>query len=183
MYLNKASNEKKNEWYVMRATYGRELKAKDIFTENSIECFIPMRHKVLSRNGKKEKKLVPAINNLIFIKSTSEEILKFRPQIPYVKFIYNTENQKLVVPNSQMEQFIKISETNDESLMYFDPKEINLKEGTPIRIHGKNTAFDGVEGVFIKVRGKRNKQLVVSLNGIIAIAATVDIDLIEEIKS
>ena len=57
-------------WFPMRITYNREMKIKGLLDELNIENFIPLRNVYINtRNGKK-KKLVPAIRNLIFVRSS-----------------------------------------------------------------------------------------------------------------
>ena len=72
-------------WFPMRVTYQREMKVKAELDRLGIECFVPMRYKVVElpfeklriRNGgdtELRRELVPAINNLIFVRSTQERI-------------------------------------------------------------------------------------------------------------
>lgn len=87
-------------------------------------------------------------------------------------------SRKIVVPDAQMEQFIRVSRTDDERLTYLKPEEINLSKGTRVRILGG--AFDGVEGIFVKVKGKRNRRVVVLIDHVSAIAVSeISPDLIE----
>ena len=58
----------------MRVTYGREEKIKEHLDSENIECFLPMCYRFVEKFGKKVQKLVPAIDNLIFIHSTKEHI-------------------------------------------------------------------------------------------------------------
>jgi transcription antitermination factor NusG len=67
----------------------------------------------------------------------------------------------------QMQQFIAICDTFDESLTYLSPDEINLEKGTPVKIIGG--AFDGVVGTFIKVHNSRKKRVVVLVQGVTAV--------------
>ena len=52
--------------------------------------------------------------------------------------------------------------------MYLNPDEINIAKGTPVRIIGGT--FDGVEGIFVKVKGVRSKRVVVLIDGVTAVA-------------
>jgi transcription antitermination factor NusG len=58
---------------------------------------------------------------------------------------------------------------------------VNLTKGTPVRIIGGD--FEGMEGVFIKIKGKRDRRVVVAIQGVIAVAiATIHPDLIQIIN-
>ena len=81
--------------------------------------------------------------------------------------------QKIIVPDDQMKQFIAVAGTYDEHLIFFSPDEVNLRKGTKVRIRG------GVA----KVKGARDRRVVISLQGVIAMAmATLSPDLIEVIE-
>ena len=66
-----------------------------------------------------------------------------------------------------MQQFMTVCDTYNENLIYLSPDEINLKEGTPVRIIG--SVFDGVEGTFVKVNKSRKKSVVVMIQGLTAV--------------
>ena len=58
--------------------------------------------------------------------------------------------------------------------------ELDLRKGCRVRIHGGK--LNGVTGVFMQVQGKRNRRVVVLLEGVMAVAAEVHPDLIEVIS-
>ena len=88
------------------------------------------------------------------------------------------EGTKIVVPDDQMRRFIAVAGTYDDQLLYFKPEELNLAKGTRVRICGGD--FEGQEGVFLKVKGARDRRVVVAIQGVIAVAmATISPDLIE----
>ena len=66
-------------WYPMRVTYGREMKVKAELDSIGIECFVPMTYKLLVMDsGNTRKELVPAIRNLIFVRSSQERISELK---------------------------------------------------------------------------------------------------------
>ncbi len=167
-------------WFVMRA-YKSEGRAEETLSgEGGLEYFIPKRYVMRTYHGIKSKRLVPVIPSLVFVHASQQQIVSFKKINNFLQFVMWEKSsglEYLVVPDDQMENFIKVSSQNSESTVYFKPEEIDIKKGTRVRIHGGN--FDGVTGTFMQVKGKRNKRLVVMLDGIIAIAAEVDPDLIE----
>ena len=147
-------------WFAMSATFGRELKAKTFLESKSVKCFVPMKYQIV--NDKKQgkiKKLAPAINNLIFVYTTKERIQALKSVAG--------KNIPIIVPEEQMQQFIKVCNTHNDKLVYLAPEEINLKEGTSVKIIGG--AFDGVIGSFVKVDKSRKKRVVVIVQGIAAV--------------
>ena len=41
------------QWFVLRVSYGRIFKAKEIIDARNIECYAPMRYKQITKHGKK----------------------------------------------------------------------------------------------------------------------------------
>lgn len=64
--------------------------------------------------------------------------------------------------------------------IYYKPEEIDIRKGTHICIYGGK--FNGVKGVFMRVKGKRRRRVVVMLEGIMGISVEVHPDLIEVIN-
>lgn len=166
----------------MRATYCRGMQIKSLLDKQGINNFIPMRYEIREKNGRKKRELVPVIRDLIFVRAVQSELQRVKDRNPYLQYMIDIRNgQKIIVPDEQMRQFIAVAGTYDEHLIFFNPDEVNLRKGTKVRIIGGD--FEGYEGVFIKVKGARDRRVVISLQGIIAMAmATISPDLIEVIK-
>lgn len=174
------SSEEKPVWFAMRATYRREMEAKKLLDAESLDTFIPM-HYVPVKGNKKKRELVPVIHNLIFVYAQPSHIHRIKKDILFLQYMIDRRNgQKIIVPEEQMKRFIAVSGSYHEQLLYFSPEEVNLSRGTKVRICGGE--FEGQEGIFIKVKGARDKRVVVQVQGVIAVAlATIHPDLIEPI--
>ena len=176
------TNEKKLVWFAMSAPYCKELEAQQLLEREDIESFVPLCYKIVKhRDGQKKRVLKPAIPNYIFVRTTRSILQEVKNRILILQYLTRRENGKnipIIVPDYQMEQFIRVINTYNENLVFLKPEEVNLKKGTPVRIVGG--AFDGIEGIFIKVKGHRNRRVVVQIEGITAVAiAEVTQDLIE----
>ena len=168
-------------WYAMRVTYRRELAVRDQLEAQGLEVFVPMRHAIKIKKGTPKRQLVPAVSSLLFIHAPQSIIQQVKAAIPHLQYITDKNRQKISVPESQMRHFIAACGSYNESLHFFDPSEINLAKGTPVRIIGGD--FEGMEGVFVKIKGKRDRRVVVAIQGVIAVAiATIHPDLIEVIE-
>ena len=106
----------------MRVTYNRELKIKGLLDDLNIENFVPMRNDyVNTRNGKK-RKLVPAIRNLIFVRSSQETLTGLKMSMAgfepmrYItkKSLINGQHEIIHVPDKQMSDFIKVASSPDD---------------------------------------------------------------------
>ena len=169
-------------WFAMRATYRRELEAMHLLEKERLGCFVPMQYKISIRRGRKVRALVPVIRNLVFVHARPSEVQRFKSQITYLQYITDTRSgQKIIIPDHDMQRFIAVAGTYNDHLLYFQPEELNLSKGTKVRITGGD--FEGQEGVFLKVKGARDRRVVIAIQGIIAVAmATIHPDLIEVIK-
>ena len=172
-------------WFAMSAPYRRELKAKEYLQAKGIECFVPMINALVEkRSGTKIRKQVPAIHNLIFVHTSKNVIQEIKRGVDYLQ--YRTmpregKNIPIIVPDRQMQQFIAVTQTTNEELIYMRPEEVNIAKGTRVRVHGG--AFDGTEGVFVKIQGKRKPRVVLLIQGVAAVAlAEISTEFIEIIK-
>lgn len=170
-------------WYAIRVTYSREMIFKEYLDDHSIENFIPMRYESTDLGAKKSRKLVPIIHNLVFVHSTKGCIDAFKSELEVrlpIRYIMDkATSHPIIIPDKQMQDFIAVSGTYDDQLVYLDPVSIILKKGDKVRITGG--IFSGVEGVFIRIKGDR--RVVVSIQGIMAVAtAFIHPSLIEKIE-
>lgn len=180
-YAPAPQNDEKKHWYAMRVTYSREVKMKEILEERGIECFIPMRYHTKVIRGRKAKILKPVIHNLLFAHGTKTEIQEAKKYYEYLQYIVDREHKKIIVPDAQMQTFIAVAGTYDDQLIWVNPEDLNLKKGTRVRITAGD--FAGQEGTFVKVKGARDKRVVIAIQGVIAVAmATLHPSLIEVIK-
>lgn len=161
-------------WFPMRVTYSREMKVKGELDRLGIECFVPMTYRLVDAEGENTRReLVPAINNLVFVRSTQERIsgLKRTNEVlePLRYMMDRTaekEHEIMTVPDRQMENFLRVASKTDNSVMFLDEGSIIGKEGKRVRIMGG--MFEGVEGVIRRV--KRCKRVVVELEGVMSVA-------------
>lgn len=170
-------------WFVMSA-YKNEKKAEEKLSgKDGLEYFIPKCYAVRVYHGVKSKRLVPVIPNLVFVHASRKQITDFKKYHNFLQFVtweQSTGLEYLVVPDEQMESFITIASQYEETTVYYKPEEIDIRKGTRVCIHGGK--LDGVKGVFMRVQGKRNRRVVVMLEGVMAVSAEVHPDLIEVIS-
>ena len=113
-------------------------------------------------------------------KASHSQITEFKKRYNFLQFAMwekSTGAEYITVPDDQMDNFIKIASHYEEDTVYYRPEEIDLKRGMRVCIHGGK--FDNVKGMFVRVQGKRNRRVVVLLEGVMAVSAEVHPDLIE----
>ncbi len=167
-------------WFVMRA-YKSERKAEELLgSEGGLEFFIPKQYVLRVYHGVKSKRLVPVIPSLVFVHASQEQIAAFKKVHNFLQFVMwekSTGPEYLTVPDAQMDNFIRIASQHEEETTFYKPEEIDFEKGTRVLVHGGK--FDGVAGRFMQVKGKRNRRVVVLLEGVMAVAAEVNPDLLE----
>lgn len=174
--------EEERVWFAMRVTYRRELIAKRLLDEMGIENFIPQKY---ARDPKHPKKkiLVPVIHNLLFVHTIPSTMRQIKEKsIPYLQYMMDSrKGEKIVVPDKQMRQFIAVTADYDETLLYFQPGELNLSKGTRVRVTAGS--LEGYEGVFLKVKGARDRRLVIQIDDVLTVAkALVHPDLVQVLE-
>lgn len=164
-------------WYPMRVTYGREVKVKQALDDLGIENFLPMHYELVDPgDGNKRRMLVPAIHNLIFVHDSREEITRLKTTkrelqpLRYItkRFAESIDDNILTVPDSQMQNFIRVASVQDDSVMFLETGDYINKIGQRVQI--TEGYFAGVEGVVKRI--KKNKHVVVQLEGLAAVAIT-----------
>ena len=171
-------------WYVLRAVFHKEIAVRDGLRRAGLHCYVPMHYKVAMMKGHKVRRLVPAISELVFVHASAESIsdykLHSKDMVYWLTKPKGERREKIIVPDKAMEDFIRVTQEAEMSVTYFRPEELNLNKGDHILIHGG--PFDGVEGVLLKVKGKREKQLVVSIPDLAVAAVSVCPDVVEVVS-
>jgi transcription antitermination factor NusG len=184
-------------WYVIGSLNRQnELKIRDALRLDGKECFVPLRYelvkvkdKVSGKKGhkktqeRKERQLVPAIPGMVFIKEfdsvdkMKDYFLHRKERVFLKKSTFTNKEDYLSVTDHDMENFIAITEKAGERITYYEPGEIQLRPGDRIRVNGG--LYDGREGIIMRVKGKRRKQLVVSIPGVLIASVEMEPDLVE----
>lgn len=178
--VSKQMNEMVDKkWYVMRSLFRTELKTQAKLSAAGIESFVPTQTRVVVLHGRKKRIETPIVSNLIFVHSDLATLQPFTEQDGRFQFIFvkgGRQNERMFVEDADMRRFLDAFAAAEKPLL-FNPSELNLEKGTKVKIVGGE--MDGVEGVFMRVRGARNKRLVVIIPDTLALAVEVYPDLVE----
>lgn len=177
-----SENSEEKIWFSIGCTsLQKELKVRDDARQYGLQAFVPLTYVVKTHRGQKHRALVPAVSKLLFVKGTLEEVKDYIQHAHYVVFIrkstFSNKEDYLTVPTKAMEDFIAVTENHEEHVTYFRPEEISLQEGDKIRIKGG--FYDGREGIIMRIKGKRNKHLVVQIPGVLIAAIELSPEMIE----
>lgn len=170
-------------WYALRVSYSRVLKIQSELQGMGVRTFVPMMWRRcpvkpgMTQTGKPgttklQKRLVPAVTNLCFVQWTQADVERYiqgyGDKSPVHFYWDRTSSSRLVVPDKAMEDFIKVSSSMDEDLIYITEISEKLREGQTVMV--KNGPFKGVEGKVVRIR--KSRRVLVELPGMLAVATT-----------
>ena len=62
------------QWFVLRVTYGRIIKAKSFVEAKGLVCYVPLRYKEVRKQGKKRIITEPLISSFVFVHASAEQV-------------------------------------------------------------------------------------------------------------
>lgn len=177
-----SETENKQIWFSVGSTSPqKELRIRDDARCHGFESFVPLKYVVKTVRGQKQRALVPALSGLIFVKGTLEALKDYTQQSHFPIYLrksaFSNKEEYLTIPTKAMEDFMAVTEHREEHVTYFRPEEISLQEGDRIVI--KDGLYEGREGVIMRIKGKRNKHLVVQIPGMLLAAVELSPEMIE----
>lgn len=149
-------------------------------TKAGFEAFTPMTQMIMTIGGKRQKREVPVVQDLLFVheaKQTLDTFVALHPTLQYRYQRGHTKDQPMTVSDEEMQRFI-FAVGHTESPLYYQPGEItDAMYGKKVRIVGG--MLDRYEGRLLSVKGMRKRRLIVELPGFITAAVEVEPDFIQ----
>lgn len=154
------------KWFVMRVTYSRELKAKQLLQDAGVECFVPMMW-VRDENGEHS---MPAVHNLIFVHTSREFMDNYKRKTEEVCPLRYTMDHStglpMVVCDKEMEDFMRVASDRESDIKYLDNPDAAATKGTPVEV--MIGPYKGIHGKLLRIR--KDRKVVLELAGMVAIA-------------
>jgi len=160
------------QWFVFRASYGREDIVGNALIEAGYYAYVAKRYKWRETEGRRKRVLESLIPNIVFAHITARdaEILTKDadplhpspcPQLsPIISYYYNHfavnefgRNVPLVVEQAEMENFILGTCTHNENLLLLQKNDYHFRSDEEVRI--TQGEFKGVCGKVIKAKGQQ----------------------------
>ena len=171
-------HEPEKQWFVFRASYGREDKASDFLVADGTFTYIAKRDTFRYVNGKRRRVTEKLIPNLLFAYTTkekAEEYVKRTPELAFLTYYYNhfeqnadQKNPPLTVSTREMDNFILATISRNEHLLFVDPNKCHYKSGDMVMV--TDGLFKGVEGKVARVAGQQRVIVSLSKIGLISTA-------------
>ena len=166
-------------WYPMRifhASVKRQNELNELLTQ---ETSVEKTYIAKSLIDAEEKTYVPALVNYIFLRTSLKDLRGIKADkgkydnLRYVMNIgrdedYNPISEIAYVPNKQMEDFMRVIDSNNEQVIMLENLGIACKPGETVRI--TNGVFAGVEGTLKSI--KKHLCVVIPIKNVMAVAIT-----------
>lgn len=173
------------QWFVLRDLKRRNSNSLAIHDlgKAGLKVFTPMTQIIMTIGGRKQRRDVPVIQDLLFVHESKETIDPFVEKYRTLQYRYlfgKTKDEPMTVRDDEMEKFI-YAVRHTESPIYYEPGELTAAMyGKKVRIMGG--MLDKYEGRLLSVKGMRKRRLIVELPGFITAAVEVEPDFIQVVK-
>ncbi len=163
-------------WYPLRvrnSTPPRLMTMKERLDheEKVSETYIPMEY----RTEKNRTRLVPAINNIIFVRSTYNDLVEIRSNLELyepLRYIMHPVTEKrathyeaLYVPDTMMQDFIRVTAERQDNVIFLDNLDFAFKPG--IRAQITDGPYTGVTGIVKHI--KKSLCVIIPIEGVAAV--------------
>ena len=172
---------KLKKWFVMRdlKRWNAQCPAYKQLQDLEITVFTPMIWKLIQVHGKRIRKQVPFMQDMLFVfdsRQVIDPIVERVPTLQY-RFLRGTYREPMTVRNEDMERFIKAVGLT-ENPRYYTPEELTpAMVGKKVRVIGG--PLDNYEGRLQKMQGSRTKRLFVELPSLLAVSVEVNPEYIQ----
>ena len=169
-------------WFVMRDLKRRNANVLAIheLSKVGLEVFTPMKQMLMTIGGKRQRREVPIIQDLLFVHEAKDMLDPYVEKYPNLQYRYQFGkriNEPTVVRDEDMTRFIR-AVSMSENPIYYKPGELKQSMyGKKIRIVGG--VFDSLEGYLLSVKGLRKRCLIVEIPDFIAAAVEVTPEFIQ----
>ena len=169
------------QWFVMRdlTRPNAKLPAYKLLDGLNIRTFTPMVWKLMLNHGKRERRQMPFIHDLLFVyasRSVLDSVVETTPMLQY-RYLRGGYKMPMTVRAADMQRFIHAVGLSS-SPQYYRPDEVTpAMRNRRIRIIGGN--LDGYEGSLITTRGSKVKRLLVEIPMLLAATVEVETEFIQ----
>ena len=150
------------QWFVLRVSYGRIVKAKAFVEAKGFECYVPIRYKEVKKHDKKRIITEPLLSSFLFVHAAAEQVdsflqdknIKAPENKALLSYYYDhtshcenspTKNPPLVISDAAMDNFIRLTSIHNPHIIPVTSVNIKYKLGDEVVI---------TEGEFKDIRGR-----------------------------
>lgn len=154
--------DENKQWFVLRVSYGRIIKAKAFVEANGLECYVPLRYKEVRKHGKKRIITESLLPSFLFVHASAEQVdsllqdknIKAFENRALLSYYYDhtshcenapTKNPPLIIADTAMDNFIRLTSIHNPHIIPVTSVNIKYKLGDEVVI---------TEGEFKDIRGR-----------------------------
>lgn len=158
------------QWFVLRVSYGRIIKAKAFVEANGLECYVPLRYKEVRKQGKKRIITEPLLSSFLFIHATAEqaETLLYEIKVStnesrnLLSYYFDHTSQRqdnpdrnppLTICDEAMNNFIRLTSIKNPHIIPVTSNNIQFKLGDNVVV--TEGEFKGIHGRVARIAGQQ----------------------------
>ena len=158
------------QWFVLRVTYGRIVKAKAFVEAKGLECYVPMRYKEVKKHDKKRIITEPLLSSFLFVHATAEQVdsllqdknIKAFENRALLRYYYDhtshcenasTKNPPLIIVDTAMDNFIRLTSIHNPHIIPVTSDNIKYKLGDEVMI--TDGEFKNIRGRVARIAGQQ----------------------------
>ena len=169
-YMFDKSDEE--HWYALKVFYNRVFDVERLLAQDGVKTYIPLRSTETTVGGRTIRRREPAVSSLMFVRQAERAVLELmqraKANSPLMVYFERETKKPAVIPDPEMEAFMLVTSTDDPGLEYLPEAPAELRRGDRVRV--TEGVFKGAEGYIRRVKG--NRRLIVSIEGVVAVATT-----------
>lgn len=167
--VENAPSENK-QWFVLRVSYGRIIKAKAFVEAKGFECYVPMRYKEVKKHDKKRIITEPLLPSFLFVYATAEqvEILLYEIKVStdesrnLLSYYFDHTSQRqdnpdrnlpLTICDEAMNNFIRLTSIKNPHIIPVTSNNIQPKLGDNVVV--TEGEFKGIHGRVARIAGQQ----------------------------
>ena len=164
------------QWFVLRVSYGRIIKAKAFVEAKGFECYVPMRYKEVKKHDKKQIITEPLLSSFLFVHATAEQVgallyeikVNFDESRTLLSYYFDHTSQRqdnpyrnppLTIRNEVMDNFIRLTSIKNPHIIPVTTEIIQYKLGDMVivtegefkDIHGRVARIAGQQRVVVEL--------------------------------
>ena len=158
------------QWFVLRVTYGRIIKAQTFVEAKGLECYVPLHYKEIWKQGKRRIITEPLLPSFLFVHASAERVdylLQDKSNKPLenralLSYYYDhtshcekspTKNPPLVISDAAMDNFIRLTSIHNPHIIPVTSENIKYKLGDEVVI--TKGEFKDIRGRVARIAGQQ----------------------------
>ena len=159
-------------WYALKVFYNRVFEVERLLARDGVKSYIPLRSVEMTVGGRTVCRREPAVSSLMFVRVPENYVLELSKRLknttPLMPYFDRDTRKPAAISDLEMNVFMLVTSIGDPGLEYLGEEPSDLRSGDRVRV--TEGPFKGAEGSIKRIKG--NRRLIVSIEGVVAVATT-----------